>query len=72
MTGSWTVTGAIAGQTLKTSFFTVGTLPAPAAAMRAYVTDSNVTLAAGHGNIVVGGGSNHCPLYYDGVNWRIG
>lgn len=54
---------------------TVGTLPAAAAALegaRAYVTDSNATLAVGHGNVVAAGGANKCPVYCDGAAWRIG
>lgn len=39
---------------------------------RGFVTDSTATLAAGMGNIVAGGGSNHVPVYDDGTHWRIG
>ena len=41
-------------------------------AARAFVTDSNATLAAGHGNTVAGGGSNKVPVVADGTNWIIG
>lgn len=51
---------------------TVATLGAATAGARGFVTDSNATLAAGHGNIVSGGGANYCPVYADGSNWRIG
>ena len=43
--------------------------------LRQLVTDSNATLATGHGNTVVGGGSNIVPVYCDGTattGWRIG
>lgn len=44
----------------------------PREGMHSYVTDSNATLASGHGNVVAGGGSNKVPVYYDGTDWRIG
>lgn len=55
--------------------FTVATLPPVAsvpAGQRSFVTDSNATLAAGLGNIVVGLSTNKVPVYSDGTNWRIG
>lgn len=62
--------------TLPRTFpLTVATLPAAAdagAGARAYVTDSNATLAAGLGNTVAGGGSNKTPVFSDGTNWKIG
>ncbi len=42
------------------------------AGARSFVTDSNATLATGHGNIAVGSGVNSVPVYCDGTNWRIG
>lgn len=56
---------------------TVATLPTSAlnwvkAGMKAFVSDSNATLASGHGNTVAGGGANFVPVYYDGSDWRIG
>jgi len=54
--------------------YTVATLPAAAtvgAGSRASVTDSNVTQAAGLGNIVAGGGANYCSVESDGTDWRI-
>lgn len=36
---------------------------------RAFVTDA---AAAIFGNVVVGGGANGVPVYYDGTNWRVG
>lgn len=40
--------------------------------LRQLVTDSNATVATGHGNTVAGGGANICPVYCDGTNWKIG
>ena len=53
---------------------TVAQLPTdfPKQGMRGFVSDSNATLASGHGNTVAGGGSNIVPVYYDGTNWKIG
>ena len=54
---------------------TVANLPSVSTAIKgahAFVSDSNAALAAGHGNIVAGGGSNAVPVYCDGINWRIG
>lgn len=53
----------------------VSALPSAAtlgAGSRAFVTDSNATLAAGLGNIVAGLGANSTPVFSDGTNWRIG
>lgn len=51
----------------------VANLPAtPIEGMRAAVTDSNAaSCTAGVGATVVGGGSVHCPVYYNGTNWII-
>lgn len=53
---------------------TVANLPAsPVEGMLAFVSDSNAaTFLAGLGLVVAGGGSTHCPVFYDGTNWRIG
>lgn len=54
---------------------TVSALPSAStvgAGARGFVGDSNVTLAAGLGNTVVGGGTNKTPVYSDGTNWIIG
>lgn len=42
--------------------------------IRAFVTDSNATLAAGLGNVVAAGGANFVPVYSDSSDstWRIG
>ncbi|MCC3246130.1 hypothetical protein LG047_12500 [Methylocystis sp. WRRC1] len=53
---------------------TVASLPSAATAgagARAFVTDATGTLAADHGAIVTGGGSNKVPVYSDGANWLI-
>jgi hypothetical protein len=53
----------------------VAELPTAASAgagVRGFVTDSNATLAAGHGNTVAGAGANKVPVYSDGTAWRIG
>lgn len=51
----------------------VAALPAaPTFPRRLFVTDSTVTLAAGLGLVVGGGGGNFVPVYWDGAAWRIG
>lgn len=61
-----------AGRAVKTSGFTVATLPTGAAGDRAYVTDANAAFTAGIGAVVAGGGANVVPVFYDGTDWRIG
>lgn len=39
---------------------------------RTCITDSTATTTAGIGAVVVGGGANVVPAYFDGVDWRIG
>ncbi len=52
---------------------TVATLPpSPTKGAKVFVTDANTTFTAGIGAVVVGGGSNNVPVFYDGTNWRIG
>jgi hypothetical protein len=62
------------GPIRKRTSYTVATLPAASLGdgMETYVTDSNATLAAGHGDVVAGGGSNYVPVYSRGGQWRIG
>lgn len=70
-----TVTSIKASSYAQVTPCTVAALPSASAALegaRAYVTDSNATLAAGHGNVVAAGGANKTPVYCDGTNWRIG
>lgn len=63
----------IAGRNVGTIVTTVGSLGSAAVSgLRAFVTDANATLAAGHGNTVVGGGANRVPVHSDGTNWIIG
>lgn len=66
-TGNLVLSGLVVQAT-----YTVATLPAAVAGGRAFVSDSNATLAAGLGNTVVGSGSNFVPVYSDGTNWIIG
>ena len=42
--------------------------------MRAVVVDSNVAAAGNFGNVVVGGGANEVPVWYDATAaaWKIG
>lgn len=56
------------GGTIKTQPYTVETLPVGEEGMKAYVTDANSTTFY---SIVVGGGSNVVPVFYNGVNWVI-
>jgi hypothetical protein len=62
------------GPIRKRTSYTVATLPAGSLGdgMETYVTDSTVTLPAGHGDVVAGGGSNYVPVYSRGGQWRIG
>jgi hypothetical protein len=62
------------GAIRKRQSFTVATLPAASLGdgIETYVTDSNATLAAGHGNVVAGGGSNYVPVFSRGGQWFIG
>lgn len=61
--------GALTGTTLKSSTYTVATLPTGSIGMRAMVTDATAPafLAA-----VVGGGASIVPVYHDGVSWKVG
>jgi hypothetical protein len=64
--------GAFKAPVIRTTVYTVATLPTGTIGDRAFVSDSNQTLAAGIGLLVVGGGANPVPVYYSGSNWRIG
>ena len=61
-----------ANRLLRGRVFTVATLPAVVNGARAQVSDSTVTLTAGIGLVVVGGGANSVPVNSDAANWRIG
>lgn len=53
--------------------FAVASLPAaPPTGACALATDSTLSLSAGLGNIVAGGGGNVTPVWYNGANWIIG
>lgn len=55
--------------TLRTATaYTVATLPAGAAGMRAYVTDE-LTSCATPGAALTGGGLISCPVFYNGAAW---
>lgn len=47
----------------------VAKLPSDPTYRRTFVKDSSVTT---FGSVVVGGGINIVPVYYDGTNWRVG
>ncbi len=64
------VTGVV--QSAVYPFSTLSGIASPAAGMRAFVNDSNQSLASHHGAIVAGGGAHFVPVYHDGTNWRIG
>jgi hypothetical protein len=52
--------------------YIIANLPTPEDAgigFRAFVTDSSVTT---FGSVVVAGGTNNVPIYFDGVDWRVG
>lgn len=53
---------------------TVAALPAGGDGDASFVTDLNAPAAGNFGSPVVGGGTNHVPVYYDGgaAAWRIG
>ena len=51
---------------IKTSGFTVATLPAGAVGQRAYVTDS---LAPTYLGALVGGGAVNAPVFHNGTAW---
>jgi hypothetical protein len=75
-TGALVVSGGVGiagalnvGATIDSNVYTVATLPAGNAGMRAFVSDANATTFA---SIVAGGGTNRVPVYHDGTNWRIG
>jgi hypothetical protein len=57
------VSGAI-----RTTGFTVATLPAGTVGMRTYVTDA---LAPSFGVAVAGSGAVTIPVFYDGANWIV-
>lgn len=60
---------------LITAPVTVATLTAAATAgagARSFVTDASLSMTAGVGTTVAGGGANKVPVYSDGANWLIG
>lgn len=66
---------ATVGGSVVTNPCTVATLPSGVDGARAFVTDSTLPYAAANlGVAVVGGGTYHVPVYYDGSSstWKIG
>lgn len=63
------------GAYLRTVPVTVGTLTSGILVKqgaRSFVTDATLGIIAGLGTVVIGGGANSVPVYYDGTNWIIG
>lgn len=63
--GATTPTTAVV-TTLKTSGYTVATLPAGTTGMRAYVTDATTPT---YNAALVGGGAVVVPVFYNGTAW---
>ena len=61
-----TMLGEIQGTIIKTSGYTVATLPAGTVGQRAYITDG---LTPSYLGVAVGGGAVTCPVFFDGTNW---
>jgi hypothetical protein len=73
--GSIKLTNLTATGSIRLGLFTVATLPgSPTDGMTAFVTDSTATIITGLGLAVVGSGSNHVPVFYDGgtSSWKVG
>lgn len=64
--------GIVATGALGSYAGAVAGLPLGSLGLRAMVTDSTQTLAAGIGTAVVGGGANIVPVFHDGTSWKIG
>lgn len=56
----------------KGPVYTFAALPAPAAGLRAFVSDSSVAAAGNFGAAVAGGGANFVPVWADGAAFNIG
>ena len=65
---TWTFTGTLNAPLLRTSGYTVATLPAGAVGDRAYVTDQLTTCATA-GAALTGGGSVVCPVFHNATTW---
>lgn len=65
-TGALTASSVAATATLKSGGYTVATLPAGAAGMRAYVTDATTPT---WNAALVGGGAVVCPAFHNGTAW---
>ena len=70
--GTTSTTATLLYGYVKSTVYTVATLPAAATAgagARAFVSDANATTFA---SVVAGGGTNGVPVYSNGANWFIG
>lgn len=63
--------GFVAKATLAEAVRLVALVGSPVGC-RTTITDSTATTTAGIGTVVVGGGSEVVPAYFDGADWRIG
>jgi len=68
----WFTDDAGSDRPISEGVYTVATLPTGVAGRRAFVTDSQNTLASHHGQTVSGTGTDFVPVYYDGVAWLVG
>ncbi len=64
-----TLTGPLIAPQLRTTVFTVATLPVGVAGARAAVSNA---LAPAFGAAVVGGGAVTIPVFFDGAAWVVG
>lgn len=67
------LTGILSVNAIKTTAYTVATLPAASGnqGLRAQVTDSTVAASGNFGATVVGGGANVVPVFSNGTAWII-
>lgn len=61
--------GKVTSAVTNNGVYTVATLPAGIKGDRTFVSDATVTT---FNSSVVGGGEEDVPVFYDGINWRIG
>lgn len=72
-TGAATITGVVTVPSVQTTPVAVASLPtcnAGADGQYASVTDATLTIITGLGLAVVGGSTNHVPVYCDGTSWK--
>ena len=59
--------------TIKQTAVAFASLPAATTAgLRGFINNGNLAAGTNMGAVVTGGGSNNCPVFSDGTNWRIG